>query len=270
MAAAKKKKGLGAELDELARSIGISAKEKPAGVDATLERLRDGLGKALPDDLRAWFGWIEHHVDRRELHEFRFQETWTPITAEQALAVWSTLGESANKPWEKTWVPLFANGIGDYLISDIASGALDGKLLVYWHNGAGRPPYAKSLEAWASQRRRLLRARAKRKAIVLGPIGTTWTPITPAEARKGLADRPVGTAFGSKIAGFTNMYTVRVKIGPNEWYVDCSGRDLVRSVKGMQNRIDEDKIPKVPDSAVLEEDLPHPDLVEGTVGVTVP
>ncbi len=52
------------------------------------------------------------------------------------------------KPWSKTWLPLFTNGAGDYLCLEPA-GKHAGTLVEYWHADTDRKTAYPSLEAWA-------------------------------------------------------------------------------------------------------------------------
>lgn len=146
---------LGAYLENIDRAAAAKAPEVAAGLragagDQELALLRRTIfgQQAIPEDLEAFFRWHNGQEGYRSLSPM---DNRMLMSIEDALNTWSFLSdptEDIQQPWEQSWVPILANGAGDYIVY-VASGATKGALLGYWHDADDRRVEFPSLEAWA-------------------------------------------------------------------------------------------------------------------------
>lgn len=136
---------LAEKFPDLARSLQPGAKDEP------LVTLRETCfeGKALPHDLETFYRWHDGQHGYQALHPY---DNRTLLSIQEALEAWRFLNdpkEDILQPMMKTWLPLFYNGSGDYVVYDLV-GANQGKLITYWHDDAIRKVAYSNLEAWAT------------------------------------------------------------------------------------------------------------------------
>lgn len=191
-------------------------------------------GKDLPDDLRVFFQW---HDGQTKPASLSGEANWTPLSAAEALDAWTFLNHPKTErtgTWKDAWLPLFANGAGDYLVYE-TGGAAPGALRVYRHDGAGRAVAHASLEAWAAALEKEWKPAAsagakasKKAAFAVDLTATQWKKATsPKQA--ALASKPVGTAYYYRRRYFaqpTVRWRVFVKVAPNAWYYAMSSQGL--------------------------------------------
>src|SRR5690349_19897746 len=74
------------------------------------------------------------------------------MSVSQALSAWKFLSNpksEISKPWSNTWLPIFTNGAGDYLVYE-SGGKKPGALIEYWHADEDRDVEFSSLLDWAA------------------------------------------------------------------------------------------------------------------------
>ena len=90
---------------------------KPGASDAALKALADAFGGGeLPPDLVAFFRW---HDGQSKVESLSQDDNRTPMSAAEALDAWKFLSNpkaDLEQPYTKTWLPIFTNGAGDYLV----------------------------------------------------------------------------------------------------------------------------------------------------------
>lgn len=197
---AKPSKDLSASLAALDAALKAHAPDahralKKGATSATLARLEKALGAPLADDAKAWFAWHDGVKGQRALAP---EVNLYPLSAAEALDAWKFLGNPKNevlKPWKASWLPLFANGAGDYVVFETAAKGR-GSLVHYYHDDALRPPFAKSLAAWAGATARAYADDAARAAAKPAAAGAEWTRVDgrPSSLAK-FAAKPPGTTY---------------------------------------------------------------------------
>lgn len=146
---------LGAYLQAIDRAAAAKAPEVAGGLRAgaseqELALLRRTIfgQQPIPEDLEAFFRWHDGQKGYRSLSPM---DNRMLLSIEDALNAWNFLSdptEDIQQPWEASWLPILANGAGDYLVY-VASGSTKGALLAYWHDAEDRRVEFPSLEAWA-------------------------------------------------------------------------------------------------------------------------
>ena len=220
-----------ARIDELLKEANPEAfaSLKPAASDAALKPLADAFsGGALPPDLMAFFRW---HDGQSEIESLSQDSNRTPMSAAEALDAWQSLTDpkaDLEQPFTKSWLPIFTNGAGDYLVYESA-GQEAGALIGYWHGDDDRNVEYESLLAWATELEKEQTPEKKKaaKAAKGGKVkfnldlsATAWKKAkSPDQA--ALAAKPVGTAYQYRRRYFAQQqpfYCVYVKVAPNVWY----------------------------------------------------
>ena len=202
----------------------------PPVTKKSLAALERAVG-ALPADLREWFEW---HDGQRKPTSFHSDDVFTPLSAAEALSNWKFLNAEGNAPVEKTWLPLFENGGGDYKVY-VLGGKREGQLLTYYHDDAHRPPVAKSLGEHVRKLARRVVADAKANAKIvkfkLGEMPVRWKPVSYAVAKKRLGsgvEAPVGSVFRSNVSGLPGYCAITVKVKPGAgWAGELGHKKLV-------------------------------------------
>jgi cell wall assembly regulator SMI1 len=208
--AANKKEGLRellARADALLEEVSPEAR-KALHAGAKLRSLAklDKLANKVPADVKTLFAWH----DGQEIEMLHPKDNRTLMSIEEAWGAWKFLSdpkEDVQQPWSKSWLPVFANGAGDYVCVEMA-GKNAGSLVEYWHDDDDRDVVHASLAAWASDLIRALEKEAakQRKApakreVTLDASSSRWSVMNRPLTKEQLAKRAVGTVFWRKRAG---------------------------------------------------------------------
>jgi cell wall assembly regulator SMI1 len=220
-----------AQLDDLLRTKNPTlSRALASGASVTnISKVEKAIGAKLPAEVASWWRW---HNGTSDSTSFGPDANWYAISVDEAVDSWKFLGdptEEIQQPWKKTWLPLFANGAGDYICVDAASGAL----VEYRHDDAKRPAFAKSLAAWVDKVSKAY-AKAKPPQGLSPPVALTldraWTPITRIPNEPQVAKRAIGCVVRQKIrwqrvAGQppVESWEIYGKVGPDLW---CHGAGL--------------------------------------------
>ena len=135
-----------------AKAPKVAAGLRPGAQENGLALLRDTFfdGKDLPEDLAIFFRWHDGQTGYQSLSPL---DNRMLMSIDDAIDTWTFLSnprEDIRQPWDKVWIPILANGAGDYVVY-VASGYMKGQLLNYWHDDSGRAMAFSSLESWAQK-----------------------------------------------------------------------------------------------------------------------
>jgi cell wall assembly regulator SMI1 len=184
-----------------------------AGVTtAELDVLSASVGP-LPKELVEWFAW---HDGQDGTGNIGPSGNDYLLSVAGMAADRQFLSEEGNPPFEPDWLPLMANGGGDYVVYDRA----EGRLLRYFHDDDARPVVAASLTAWAIELAAAWRAVAR---VPAEPEGWSLVPdgsITATECSPGTAlyFRTTVATFGPGV-----FCAVFWKKAPNQWFTATQG-----------------------------------------------
>jgi cell wall assembly regulator SMI1 len=148
---------LEADLRNIDEQISANAPKVAAGLhpgaqENGLALLRDTFfeGKDLPEDLATFFRWHDGQSGFQSLSPL---DNRMLMSIDDVIDTWSFLSspdEDIQQPWNIAWIPILANGAGDYVVY-VASGDMKGQLLNYWHDDVDRTMAFSSLESWAQK-----------------------------------------------------------------------------------------------------------------------
>lgn len=141
--------------ESIDRAVSTKAPEVAAG-------LRPGAGEkdfallresffhdgAIPADIEAFFRWHNGQTGYESLSPF---DNRMIMSIQDAVDSWTFLSdpdEDIQQPWQESWIPILANGAGDYIVY-VTSGEMKGQLVAYWHDSEDRRVAFQSLESWA-------------------------------------------------------------------------------------------------------------------------
>lgn len=130
----------------------VAAGLRPAASPDALAQVRAIFfhGQDLPEDLEAFFRWHDGQIGYASLSPL---DNRMVMCVDDVIQTWRFLSdpdEDIQQPWAKCWIPILANGAGDYIVY-VASGEMQGQLLGYWHDDSDRSREFSSLESWAQQ-----------------------------------------------------------------------------------------------------------------------
>jgi hypothetical protein len=202
------------KLDHVLPALAAESFAPPASAKQRDALARDVLGGKLPAELAEWFGWRN---GQREITPLDPKNNFTAISAQEARKIWRLLNDrkaDCLRP-KPTWLPLFENGGGDYLMYE-TSGPKRGALFVYLHDDADWPraPEYKSLSDWAIRvtagQAKLAKAKPRKAAFDLGSLKFATIGRAPP-----LAKLEPGTVL--RITYARDWFVVFLKTGPNAW-----------------------------------------------------
>lgn len=208
-------------------------------------------GAPLPADLDAWFRW--HDGQQEASGTVSPDDNRTLLSIDGALDAWQFLSdpeEEIPQPWKKSWLPLFANGAGDYVVFE-TEGKKAGALIGYWHTDTDRDVEHASLGAWATTVEKALLALAKPKKkgkkdkIRLELGDASWTKVAKPRA-DAAAKKPVGTVYYWKqlLFGQPQPWCIAwVKAAPNIWLKGMGRPGPAEAIADLQGTIDKRRPP---------------------------
>jgi hypothetical protein len=201
----------GVLLPEAKRSLAKPAAKK--SLDALARDVFDGK---LPAELRDWFNWHDGQTRSAPLDP---KHNFTAMSSKSVRATWRMLNDPKQdciRP-RPSWVPLFENGGGDFLIYE-TSGAKRGALFVYWHDDAKWPrsPEYRSLAEWAG---RVAKAQArlgaaKKQSPEFDLTGLRFAKIGRAPNLAALEKAEVGTVLRQELPRAISLY---LRVTPERW-----------------------------------------------------
>jgi cell wall assembly regulator SMI1 len=165
-------------------------------------------GEPVPAELETWFRW---HDGQKGTTPPNPEDNRTLLSINEAIRAyqfWRDEAQSDQPAWPASWVPLFENGAGDYVVYD-CSAAGAGALVAFWHDERGywQKPRArwrawKSLAAWAADVAATLaelepvseapkRARERKRPT----LPREWTRVTRRPSLAALTKAVVGTTY---------------------------------------------------------------------------
>lgn len=207
---------------QLSRLDGLFAEKRPRVAQSlrrpaaarTRDRLAKHFGGKLPSDIAAWFAW---HDGQDGGDSLAADGNWRAMSVADIIGALADLLEGdpeREQPWRATWVPLFANGAGDFLAFDRDSGAI----VTYWHDDRARPRHAPDLRTLVDRLVAALEAVEAPRAIYAPPSRLVGKKL----ARKPSAAQVAKAARGTCYLYATNFVgqpreTVYAKLAPGRW-----------------------------------------------------
>jgi cell wall assembly regulator SMI1 len=136
----------------LAKAPKVAAGLRPGAQDDELALLKTAFfdGKDLPRDLETFFRWHDGQTGYESLSPL---DNRMLMSIAEVIDTWEFLSnpqEDVQQPWDKGWIPLLANGAGDYVVY-VAGGEREGQLLSYRHDDSSRPLEFSSIDSWAKK-----------------------------------------------------------------------------------------------------------------------
>ncbi|GAA6142605.1 SMI1/KNR4 family protein [Hydrogenophaga sp. 5NK40-0174] len=137
----------------------VHASLQPSVTEERLQALESLLEcQALPEDLAMLYRWHDGQGGGYSLNQ---NDNRSFLSVEEVLDAWDFLNdpeEDVKPPISPTWLPIFYNGAGDYLMYETAE-ADRGRLIAYWHDADDRSVEHESLESlvmavWESARKK--------------------------------------------------------------------------------------------------------------------
>jgi len=232
MAAKETKDGLSAKLasiDALLAKVNADAHRamSKGASDASLKKLAKRIfgGRPLPEDVEAFFRW---HDGQQKVASLSDDDHRTPMSISDAIEAWEFLSdptEEVKQPWSKTWLPLFTNGAGDFLVYE-TSGKKAGSLIGYRHDDEDRAIAHESLLAWATKLEKALALEAKKarpspkQTFAIDRSAVSWKKTEiPGKAR--IAKKEIGTALYYRRRNLPRqepLWHLYVKVANDCWY----------------------------------------------------
>jgi hypothetical protein len=203
-------------------------------------------GAPIPPDLETWFRW---HNGQENYDSPSPDDSFTLLSIQQAIDAWRFLcdpEEEIQKPWQSSWLPLFYNFGGDYVVLE-TQGEQRGMLLGYWHDSRSRKVRHRSLSDWARKLEKVLA-----KAIVPGrermrlEVGSpTWEKWSFPPLEVDLSALPVGTVLCYRKTHALRadpFCIVWLKAGPNAW-ITAMHNTPGSALDELQTRMDKKRPP---------------------------
>ncbi|WP_102272066.1 SMI1/KNR4 family protein [Cytobacillus massiliigabonensis] len=133
---------------------------QPGASDEELQLIEDTLGVTLPEEMKCFYKVYNGQEWDLGVNPFVRNLTLSPTS--EIIDNWCFLQEEFDpdddleldsskelKPflWNSKWIPIAANGGGDYLCidTDPSEAGVEGQLLYFWHDWGNRSVKAKSL-----------------------------------------------------------------------------------------------------------------------------
>jgi TfoX/Sxy family transcriptional regulator of competence genes len=104
-------------------------------------------GEKLPTELDILFKWRNGQRDFHNLHQ---EDNRKLLSTTEIIGAWRFLNdpkEDILQPISRTWIPVFYNGAGDYLVYE-TQGENKWRLISYWHDDPDRDVVYLSFEDW--------------------------------------------------------------------------------------------------------------------------
>jgi cell wall assembly regulator SMI1 len=182
------------------------------------KRLEKALGRRLPPELATWFAHHDgQHFLADGLDPTAPAMTW--LSVKDAIAERGALIDQPEKmlPWDDRWLPILANGGGDFYVH-VTAGRNAGNVLFYLHDARRRPVVAKSLAELAARIAKELAARDAPKASGLGAKLAAPLVDCGAPTLDALNRAPVGTVYYRRALPHRSFfYWLYVKVTKRSW-----------------------------------------------------
>ncbi len=141
----------------------------PGASESELSRLASDVfgGLPLPPDLTVFYKWhLGRSVSTMTLTD---DSHFRPMDLQEATQSWQQLSDLTQArlgivPFRKTWFPILADGMGNYLVYETKESSA-GKILEYWHDDLGHKCRYKGIHEWVSHAASYYATGAERVAV---------------------------------------------------------------------------------------------------------
>jgi cell wall assembly regulator SMI1 len=118
----------------------------PGATPHQLAALERELGRALPDELRAWLAW--HNGQSNDVPA-AFLQSWHLVDAEQMAQLKKELDADPQAKWDAGWIPFLDDDNDNYLCVDSRQPGCP--VRECWRGKQERPVVAESLTEWVER-----------------------------------------------------------------------------------------------------------------------
>ncbi|MCE3602881.1 SMI1/KNR4 family protein [Massilia sp. P8910] len=91
----------------------------------------------VPEDLATFFRWHNGQSGYESLSPLDNRMLMSIDDVIDTCSFLSSPDEDIQQPWQDNWLPILANGGGDYVVY-VTSGVMKGQLIAYWHTDDDR------------------------------------------------------------------------------------------------------------------------------------